>query len=149
MRLLVQSVSQARVVIQDLAIDRSIHRGILVYVWVHCDDAEDYKNKVDRFVSKLLSLRRLKSDDDRLDASLDKDSTEIMVISNFTLYAQNKKGSKMSFSASASAEVAEPIYNYFVQSLRDAWFSVQTGEFAAMMEVHATTIGPINYVLDL
>ena len=84
-----------------------------------------------------------------MDASLDADSAEIMVISNFTLYAQNKKRSKMSFSHSAPAVVAEPIYDYFVQALRDVWFSVQTGEFAAMMEVTVTVTGPINYVLDL
>lgn len=149
MRLLVQSVLQARVVIQNVWIDRSIGRGILIYLWVHSDDVQDYKDKIDHFVSKLLSLKRLKSDDNRLDASLDVDTSEIMVISNFTLYAQNKKGKKMSFSASAPADVAEPIYNYFVQSLCDAWCSVQTGEFAAMMEVSATTMGPINYVLDL
>jgi len=149
MRLLVQSVSQTRVVIQDLAIDRCIGRGILVYIWIHRDDAEDYQTIVDRFVVKLSSLKWLKSKNDRLDASLDADSAEIMVIPNFTLYAQNKKGSKMSFSDSAPAVVAEPIYDYFVQALCDVWFSVQTGEFAAMMEVSATTMGPINYVLDL
>jgi len=149
MRLLVQSVSQARVVIQDLIIDRCIGYGVLIYIWIHRDDTQDYKTIIDKFIVKLSSLKWLKSKEGRLDASLHTDNVEIMVISNFTLYAQNKKGSKMSFSDSASAEVAKPIYNYFVQSLRDAWLSVQTGEFGAMMEVSATTIGPINYVLDL
>ena len=138
---------------------RKIGRGIVVYFGVHTSDvsalqrdsdtAVSWKNKIDLLVEKIRNMRWLKDDVGRLDATLDAVGGEIMVISNFTLYAKNKKGNKMSFSDSASASDAEPIYDYFVQGLRDAWWKVQTGKFAAMMEVSAVTMGPINYVWDV
>lgn len=149
MRLLVQSVSQASVLIHDIQETRRIDEGILIYFGVHKNDLLTYKDTITKIVSKIWSMRRLKNDMWRLDATLQDINGCIMVISNFTLYAHNDKGTKMSFSDSAPADEAVIVYNTFVQALRDVWFVVQTGEFGALMEVHATTVWPINYIWDL
>lgn len=151
MRLLVQSVEKAEVLIHDTWVKNSIGKWVLIYFGVHKEDVVDEKYKIQiwKIVEKIGNMRRLKNEVWRLDASLSDISGSIMVISNFTLYAQNDKGNKMSFSDSAPADVAEPIYDYFVSQLQNSWFSVQTGKFAAMMEVSATTLGPINYIRDL
>jgi D-tyrosyl-tRNA(Tyr) deacylase len=94
-------------------------------------------------------MRWLKTSEGRLDATLHDVGGEIMVISNFTLYASNEKGTKMSFSQSAAAADAEPIYDYFVSQLKNAGRVVKTGKFGAIMEVSAVTLGPINYVWDV
>ena len=121
----------------------------MIYFGVHRDDVVDGKVKIDKLVEKIGNMRWLKTDEGRLDATLGDIGGEIMVISNFTLYASNEKGSKMSFSQSATAVDAEPIYDYFVSELKSTGWVVQTGKFGAMMEVSATTLGPINYVRDV
>jgi len=149
MRLVVQAVEKAEVFIQDTGEKNTIGKGILVYFGVHRDDVVDGKSKIDTLIRKIGSMRWLKNTEGRLDATLADIGGQIMVISNFTLYASNEKGSKMSFSQSATAVDAEPIYDYFVSELKNTGWIVQTGKFGAMMEVSATTLGPINYVWDV
>jgi D-tyrosyl-tRNA(Tyr) deacylase len=149
MRLVVQAVERAEVLIHDTGEKNSIGKGILIYFGVHRDDIIDGTQKIDKLVEKIGNMRRLKTSEGRLDATLGDIGGEIMVISNFTLYASNEKGTKMSFSQSAVAADAEPVYEYFVQGLRDAGWTVATGKFGAMMEVSAVTMGPINYVWDV
>lgn len=149
MRLVVQAVEKAEVLIHDTGEKNAIGKGVLIYFGVHRDDVTDGKQKITKLVEKIGNMRRLKTTEGRLDATLHDIEGEIMVISNFTLYASNEKGTKMSFSQSAAATDAEPIYDFFVESLRDAGWKVQTGKFGAMMEVSAVTLGPINYVWDV
>ena len=149
MRLVVQAVEKAEVLIHDTGEKNTIGKGIVIYFGVHRDDIVGAKEKIDKLVGKIGNMRRLKTFEGRLDATLGDIGGEIMVISNFTLYASNEKGTKMSFSHSAAAVDAEPIYEYFVKALCDAWWKVATGKFGAMMEVSAVTMGPINYVWDV
>jgi len=149
MRLVVQAVEKADVLIHDTWENNAIGKWILIYFGVHRDDVVDGKMKIDKLVEKIGNMRWLKTPEGRLDATLRDVGGEIMVISNFTLYANNEKGNKMSFSQSAVAADAEPIYDYFVSQLKGAGWVVQTGKFGAMMEVSAVTLGPINYVWDV
>ncbi len=149
MRLVVQAVEKAEVWIHDTDERNTIDKGILIYFGVHKNDVADYQTKIEKVVSKIGDMRWLKNDEHRLDATLRDINGQIMVISNFTLYASNDKGAKMSFFDSASATDAVVVYDLFVEKLRAAWFVVQTGKFGAMMEVTATTLGPINYVWDV
>lgn len=118
MRLVVQAVEKAEVLIHDTGEKNTIRKGIVIYFGVHRDDIVDAKEKIDKLVGKIGNMRWLKDDAGRLDATLHDVGGEIMVISNFTLYASNEKGTKMSFSQSAVASDAEPIYDYFVDALR-------------------------------
>jgi D-tyrosyl-tRNA(Tyr) deacylase len=120
MRLVVQAVEKAEVLIHDTGEKNTIGKGILIYLGVHRDDVVASKEKIDNLVAKIGNMRWLKTPEGRLDATLRDMGGEIMVISNFTLYASNEKGTKMSFSQSAAASDAEPIYDYFVQALRAA-----------------------------
>ena len=120
MRLVVQAVEKAEVLIHDTGEKNTIGKGVLIYFGVHRDDVTDGKQKITKLVEKIGNMRRLKTDEGRLDATLHDISGEIMVISNFTLYASNEKGTKMSFSQSATATDAEPIYDFFIESLRTA-----------------------------
>ncbi len=149
MRLVVQAVEKAEVWIHDTDEKNTIWKGILIYFGVHKNDVSAYQAKVDKIVSKIGDMRWLKNDEGRLDATLRDINGQIMVISNFTLYASNDKGAKMSFPDSAPAADAVVVYDLFVEKLRAAGFLVQTGKFGAMMEVTATTLGPINYVWDV
>lgn len=149
MRLVVQAVEKAEVLIHDTGEKNTIGKGIVIYFGVHRDDMVGAKEKIDRLIGKIGNMRWLKDDAGRLDATLHDIGGEIMVISNFTLYASNEKGTKMSFSQSAAASDAEPVYDYFVQTLCAAGWKVETGKFGAMMEVSAVTLGPINYVWDV
>lgn len=151
MRLLVQSVEKAEVFIHDTGEKNNIQQWLLVYFGVHRDDVVDrkYISQIQKIVEKIAHMRWLKNTEGRLDATLSDIWWSVMVISNFTLYANNDKGNKMSFSHSAAASDAEPVYDYFVAQLKNTWLHVQTGKFAALMEVSATTFGPINYIWDL
>jgi len=120
MRLVIQAVERAEVLIHDTGEKNAIGKGIVIYFGVHRDDVVDAKEKIDKLVGKIGNMRWLKDSVGRLDSTLHAIGGEIMVISNFTLYASNEKGTKMSFSQSAVASDAEPIYDYFVDALRAA-----------------------------
>ena len=120
MRLVVQAVEKAEVWIHDTDEKNTIGEGILIYFGVHKSDIADYQIKIEKIVSKIGDMRWLKNDEHRLDATLRDIDGQVMVISNFTLYANNDKGTKMSFSDSAPAAEAAVVYDLFVEKLRTA-----------------------------
>ncbi|HPK28226.1 MAG TPA: D-aminoacyl-tRNA deacylase [Candidatus Absconditabacterales bacterium] len=156
MKLVVQNVESAsvKVVNDDGSIkkEEKINKGVLIYFGVSKKitnlEFNIVKNSLDKFVDKFPRMRRLKNKDGRLDATLDDINGEILVVSNFTLYASNKNGTKMDFSASGEFGKAEKIYEYFVDKLKEK-FVVKTGEFGAMMEVESINDGPVNYVMEI
>ncbi|MCK9466854.1 MAG: D-aminoacyl-tRNA deacylase [Candidatus Absconditabacterales bacterium] len=156
MKLIIQNVSSASVKVLDdygdIQKEEKINNGVLIYFGVSKKttnlDFENATHKINKFVEKFFRMRWLKSEDGRLDATLVDLNGEILVISNFTLYADNKKGTKMDFSASGEYGKAEKIYNYFVDKLKEN-FIVKTGEFGGMMEVESVNDGPVNYVIEI
>jgi D-tyrosyl-tRNA(Tyr) deacylase len=133
--------------------EESIKKWVLIYFWVSklttSEDVDTYKNRIDKFVEKSTRMRWLKNEEWKLDATIDDIGGEVLVISNFTLYGQNKKGTKMDFSASWAYEKAEIIYDYFLAKMKEFWFVVRSGEFGWMMKVESVNDGPINYVLEI
>jgi D-tyrosyl-tRNA(Tyr) deacylase len=158
MKLIIQNVDSASVVVNNekwnMKKYESIWKWILIYFWVSrktTDELliENFKSRIDKFVEKATRMRWLKNNEWKLDATINDVGWEILVVSNFTLYGQNKKWTKMDFSASWSYEKAEIIYDYFLKKLKEFWFLVKSGEFWWMMKVASVNDWPINYILDI
>lgn len=143
MRVLVQRVSAARVSVGDLTVGAITPEGhgLLAFVGVtHDDDAA----KARRLAEKLWQLRIL--GDERSAAELD---APILVISQFTLYADTAKGRRPSWNAAAPGPVAEPLVTAFATALRDLGAQVETGRFGAHMRVELVNDGPVTVLLEL
>ncbi len=157
MKLIIQNVDSAWVIVysEEWIVKRKeeIGKWVLIYFWVSKKTTDELwidnaKFRIDKFVDKFIRMRWLKNSDWRLEATLGDIDWEILVISNFTLYADNKKWTKMDFSASGEYEKAEKIYNYFVDKLKEN-FVVKTWEFGGMMKVESVNDGPVNYVIEI
>ncbi|NOZ44810.1 MAG: D-aminoacyl-tRNA deacylase [bacterium] len=90
----------------------------------------------------------LSSEQKKIELSLTDTQGEILVIPNFTLYGEAKKGNKINFSKSAKFAEAQEIYNFLLQRMQKNFPQIKTGEFGAMMEIESKNIGPINYIRD-
>jgi D-tyrosyl-tRNA(Tyr) deacylase len=143
MRVLVQRVSSAAVTV-DQQVVGSINpasQGLLAFVGVTHDDDVD---KTRRLAEKLWQLRIL--DDEQSAADI---NAPILVVSQFTLYADTAKGRRPSWNAAAPAAVAEPLVGEFVQALQQLGAEVQTGAFGAHMRVELVNDGPVTVLLEL
>lgn len=156
MRLIIQNIDNSSVkIINDdwsLKKEEKIWKWVLIYFWVSKkttnDNIEIAKNRINKFVEKFERMRWLKNYDWKLDANIIDLKWEILVISNFTLYADNKKWTKMDFSASWEYGKAEKIYECFVDKLRQK-FVVKTWEFGGMMKVESINDWPVNYIIEI
>lgn len=144
MRAVVQRVSSARVTV-DGETTGSIGLGLLAYVGVGPEDGED---EVGWLASKLTTLRIFPNDEGRFDHSVTDMGGAILVVSQFTLYGDTRKGRRPSFVGAAPPEVAEPLVDRLVEVLRDDGVEVATGRFGAHMMVDAVNDGPMTLVLD-
>ncbi|HZC54285.1 MAG TPA: D-aminoacyl-tRNA deacylase [Mycobacterium sp.] len=143
MRVLVQRVSAAAVSVDDrvVAAIRPDNQGLLALVGVtHSDDTD----KARRLAEKLWNLRILT--DERSAADVD---APILVVSQFTLYADTAKGRRPSWNAAAPGPVAEPLVTAFAEALRELGAHVETGVFGATMQVELTNDGPVTVLLEL
>jgi D-aminoacyl-tRNA deacylase len=143
MRVLVQRVSSATVSVDQHVVGAIApeNQGLLAFVGVTHDDDID---RARRLAEKLWQLRIL--DDERSAAEI---NAPIMVISQFTLYADTAKGRRPSWNAAAPGAVAEPLIAAFVQALRKLGADVQTGTFGAHMQVELVNDGPVTLLLEL
>src|SRR5665213_1934729 len=139
MRAVIQRVSRA-----SSAPGGSIGPGLCVLVGVAEDD--DGGAAV-RLADKVARLRIFENDDGKFDRSLLDTGGEALVVSQFTLLADTAKGNRPSFSGAARPEVAEPVYERFVQALRELGIHVETGAFGARMSVELVNDGPVTIVL--
>jgi D-tyrosyl-tRNA(Tyr) deacylase len=140
MRAVVQTVSRASVTV-DGAIVGSIEDGLLVLLGVtHTDTAAT----AETLARKVFALRIL---DDEESASTV--GAPLLVVSQFTLYADTRKGRRPSWSAAAPAEIAEPLVLAFVEALRQRGAHVETGRFRTQMLVESVNVGPRTVILDL
>jgi D-tyrosyl-tRNA(Tyr) deacylase len=144
MRLVVQRVLRAAVRVDGVALGK-IGRGAVVLVGVGADDGAD---TVDRMADKLLGLRYFEDDDGRTNRSIGDADGEFLVVSQFTLYADVRRGRRPGFTDAAAPDRAEPLVERFVARLRDAGQPVATGRFGAAMEVELVNNGPFTLVLD-
>ena len=144
MRFVVQRVSEASVEIEG-KINGQINQGFMVLVGITNDDNEEI---VDKMVNKLINLRIFEDENEKLNLSLTDIKGEILSISQFTLYANCKKGRRPSFLDAAKPEISKPLYEYFNKALENAGVHTETGIFGAMMKVSLINDGPTTIILD-
>ena len=144
MRALLQRVSRAQVRVGDRVIG-AIGRGLLVLVgFTHSDGQE----QVEWMADKVAGLRILADGDDKMNLSVADVAGGLLVVSQFTLYGDAVKGRRPSFVDAAAPEAAIPLYERFIEMLRDRGLPVQTGEFGASMEVELVNDGPVTLWLE-
>lgn len=140
MRALVQRVSEASVSVGGL-VTGEIKQGLLVFLGVRKDDTH---SRAEQLARKVTSLRVFADDLGKMNRSLLDIAGQMLVVSQFTLYADNRKGNRPSFSEAASGELAEDLYEYFVTQCRLSGVPVSTGVFQAHMEVRLVNDGPVT-----
>jgi D-tyrosyl-tRNA(Tyr) deacylase len=141
----IQRVSQASLHIEG-ALQASIQQGFLVLLGIHVDDiAED----VAYLASKIAGLRVFSDEEGKMNLDLQAINGELLLVSQFTLYANSKKGNRPSFLASARPEQAIPLYELMISSLSDKLGKkIQTGVFGADMQINLTNDGPVTIIID-
>ncbi len=119
--------------------------GILVLLGIARDDTEQDARYL---LEKLISLRIFEDAEGRMNLSLTETGGALLVVSQFTLYGDVRRGRRPSWSEAAAPEVAEPLYEYFVREARKRVARVETGSFRRMMEVELTNDGPVTILVD-
>ena len=144
MRFLIQRVTQASVTI-DGRVHGQIGRGFLVFIGA-CEG--DDEAVCDKLVKKLLGLRIFEDEAGKTNLSLETVGGSLLLVSQFTLYADCRKGNRPSFLRSGSPQRAEELYDYIVRKCRESGVPVETGEFGADMQVALVNDGPFTIWLD-
>ncbi len=144
MRAVVQRVSTAKVEV-DGVITGTIGQGLLVLLGVHQGDTE--KDMV-WMVDKIQHLRIFEDDQERMNLSLDDIGGELLVVSQFTLCGDCRKGRRPSWNDAAPPEVAKDLYDRFIELCRQRNIHTESGVFQAMMDVSLTNDGPVTILLD-
>jgi D-tyrosyl-tRNA(Tyr) deacylase len=144
MRIVLQKVKEAAVCVQGSTIAR-IETGLLVFIGI---SREDTTADAEYLTEKILGLRIFEDHAGKLNHDVGQVEGSILIVSQFTLHADCRRGRRPSFDDAAPAEIAEPLYEYFVAKMRLGPVPVQTGKFRADMEVRLTNDGPITILLD-
>jgi D-tyrosyl-tRNA(Tyr) deacylase len=144
MRALVQRVKQASVEI-DGRVTASIKNGLLVFLGIK---AGDTSSGADYLLKKILSLRIFNDENGKMNLSLKEINGEVLLVSQFTLYADTVKGNRPSYSAAMPPSEAEPLFELTAEKLRSLHDKVQTGIFGADMKVSLLNDGPVTIILD-
>ena len=148
MRVVLQRVSRAEVRI-DGRVAGAISRGFLLLVGFTTGDAENAEDRLAWMADKVVSLRLFPDAEAIMNLGLEDVAGGILVVSQFTLYGDVRKGRRPSFIDAARPEIAIPLYDRFVQLLRErAPGVVETGEFGALMDVELVNDGPVTLVLE-
>lgn len=143
MKFVIQRVNEASVAVDGKVIGK-IGKGFLVLIGVSDSDTKEI---ADKMVKKLLGLRIFDDENDKINLSLSDVGGELLLISQFTLYANCKKGYRPSFTDAGTPDMANEMYEYIIEKCREQ-FHVETGEFGADMKVSLLNDGPFTIVLD-
>lgn len=144
MRILVQRVKSAQVDVDGKTIGK-IDKGFLVFIGIKETDNEEI---ADRMIKKLIDLRIFEDEAGKTNQSLKDVSGELLLVSQFTLYADCRKGNRPSFIHAGSPAMAEPLYQYMIEECRKKVDHVATGEFGADMKVSLLNDGPFTIWMD-
>ena len=144
MRAVIQRVSQAKVVVDENTVGQ-IGKGFMILLGVH---EQDTQADVDYLVGKISKLRVFEDDQQKMNRSIIDVGGEILSISQFTLFADTKKGNRPSFVQAAKPDVAIPLYEAFNEGLRQVGIPVETGIFGADMKCHLVNDGPVTIIID-
>jgi len=144
MKLVIQRVKKASVTVDNHVIGQ-IKQGMLVLIGVgQGAEAQD----ADALVKKISELRIFDDENGKMNLSAKDVNAEFLIVSQFTLLGDYRKGRRPSFDKAAAPEKANELYEYFVEELRKSDFKVETGEFGAMMDVALVNDGPVTFVLE-
>ena len=144
MRVVVQRVKHASVTING-SVNGKINNGFLVLLGVQSTDSEQ---DVDYLVKKVTNLRIFSDENDKMNLSLKDVNGSLLLVSQFTLYANCKEGNRPSFVEAAKPDVAIPLYEYFVYECKKIIPVVETGIFGADMKVDLLNDGPVTIIID-
>ncbi len=144
MRAVIQRVTRGSVTIEEKIVGE-IEKGYVILLGV-CDD--DDEAEADRFIDKVLGLRICEDEDGKTNKSIEDIDGEVLVVSQFTLYADCKKGRRPSFTKAGAPDHAKAIYEYFLKKCEGRVKKVAHGEFGADMKVEIINDGPFTIVLD-
>ncbi|MBN2745242.1 MAG: D-tyrosyl-tRNA(Tyr) deacylase [Bacteroidales bacterium] len=145
MRVIIQRVDYAKVRFPDHK-ERSIEKGLLILAGI---EEADNETDADWLAAKIINLRIFNDQDGVMNLSVQEIGGQIMIISQFTLFAKTKKGNRPSYIRAATPEKAIPLYNYFVETIQKQTFKkIVTGEFGAHMEISLLNNGPVTIIID-
>lgn len=144
MKALIQRVKRASVTIEG-ELFSAINSGILVFLGV---EKEDEKENAEKLAQKIVNLRIFEDENEKMNLSLKDVDGEILVVSQFTLCGDCKKGTRPSFDKAANPQKAVDLYEYFIKCIKDNNIPVKTGKFRAMMDVELVNDGPVTFWLE-
>lgn len=144
MRAVVQRVSQAKVTVEGENVGE-IEKGIMVLLGVGQEDTE---KDIEYLADKIINLRIFEDENGKMNISLLDIKGELLVVSQFTLYGDCRKGKRPSYDKAARPEIAEAMYEKFIETCRKYGVKVETGKFQAMMMVEIHNDGPVTLLLD-
>lgn len=144
MKIVLQRVTEASVTVEGECLGK-IGSGLLIFLGV---GSEDTKEVTEKLFEKILKMRIFADEKGKTNLSLIDVEGELLVISQFTLYANCKKGNRPSFTEAAPPELAEELYEYFLELAKNRFGKVESGQFGADMKVQIQNDGPFTIVLD-
>jgi D-tyrosyl-tRNA(Tyr) deacylase len=145
MKVLIQRVKEASVTINN-ELFSSINKGILAFVGIEKGDTQE---QVEKAAKKIVNLRIFPDENDKMNHSLLDVNGEMLIVSQFTLCGDCKKGTRPSFDKSAPPEIANNLYENFVTEVGKLGIKTQTGKFAAMMDVSLINDGPVTFMIEV
>lgn len=144
MRFLIQRVSEASVTVDDRLIGH-IDKGFLVFVGISADDNREI---ADKMIKKLIGLRIFKDENGKINLDMKTVGAQMLIISQFTLYADCRRGNRPSFTDAGSPQMANELYQYIISECRKEIDVVEEGSFGAEMKVSLINDGPFTVLLD-
>jgi len=144
MRAVVQRVTEACVEVEGQTVG-DVSAGLLVLLGVSRDDSH---KDAEYLVEKIAHLRMCTAEEGKMNRSVSETVDSVLVVSKFTLYGDVRRGRRPSYSDAAPPDLANSLYEYFVEQLRLCGLKVETGVFQAMMQVKLTNDGPVTILLD-
>lgn len=144
MRLLIQRVSKASVKVERECVGK-INKGFLVFLGITHGDTKD---NVDYLVNKLYNLRVFEDENEKMNLSIKDINGEILIVSQFTLYADTSHGNRPSFINAAKPDKANELYEYFIEKAKQKGLKIEAGIFGADMKVELLNDGPVTILLE-
>ncbi len=145
MKVLIQRVKKASVTIEN-KLYSSINKGILALVGIEKGDTQE---QVEKAAKKITNLRIFPDENDKMNRSLIDIQGEMLIVSQFTLCGDCKKGTRPSFDKSAPPDIANQLYESFIKEIQNYNIKTQTGKFAAMMDVELINDGPVTFMIEI
>lgn len=144
MKFLVQRVTEASVTVDNIVTGK-IEKGFLVLIGITHSDTED---DADFLINKLLNLRVFSDENGKMNLNINQVNGELLLVSQFTLYANTSHGNRPDFLEAAKPAYAEELYEYIIKECKNRNINVQTGIFGADMKVHLLNDGPVTIMLE-